>query len=67
MQQPRIYTKHGWTLAALASGPAILRDKYKKNVKKIVDSFRKILLYFIGEGKLKSNTKKKLRKVCAPF
>jgi hypothetical protein len=25
------------------------------------------LLYFIGEGKLKSNTKKKLRKVCAPF
>jgi len=59
--------KHGWTLAALASGPAILRDKYRKTLKKIVASFRKIFLCFMGEAELKRNTKKKLRKVCSSF
>jgi hypothetical protein len=58
MQQPRIYSKHGWTLAALASGPTILRDEYRKVLNKIVAAFRKILLYFIGKGELKINTKK---------
>jgi hypothetical protein len=41
--------------------------KYRKSLKKIVASFRKIFLCFIGEAELKSNTKKKSRKVCASF
>jgi hypothetical protein len=52
----------------MASGPAILRDKYRKMLKKHRSFFEEnIPIFYKAGGGAENNKKKKLRKVCAPL